>query len=49
MRTKHDTAFMGKAGILILVLAGGNCCIVVGKGVTKENKNLWATIKTIFP
>ena len=36
MQSKHDTIFIRKNGVLVLVLLGGKCCIVVAKGVTKE-------------
>ena len=47
--TKHDTVFMRKTGVLVLVLDRGKCCIVVAKGLTRKNRNLWAIRLTIFP
>ena len=49
MKTKHDTVFMAKAGVVALDVAKGKCCFFIAKGVTKENRNLWALRKTIFP
>ena len=40
--TKHDTVFMRKNGVSVIVLDRGKCCIVVAKGLTRKNRNLWA-------
>ena len=49
MQKRYDAVFIGKTEVLVLVLAGGKCYIVVAKGLTEENRNLWAIRKIIFP